>query len=144
MATDPRQATVLLAGIADLGVSIAIDDFGTGYSSLEYLSRFAIDVLKIDRAFVKELNARDTVSAQRAAAIVRSILSLARELGLEVVAEGIETAEQREKLTSLGCRQGQGFLFSKPVAIGALQALLARQAKPHPGVNPGDADPFGS
>jgi diguanylate cyclase (GGDEF)-like protein/PAS domain S-box-containing protein len=94
--------------IRALGCSFAVDDFGTGYSSLSYLHRFAIDQLKIDSSFVQS-------SERRSAEIVRSIIDLGRSLGIEVVAEGIETSQQADHLRSLQCSLGQGFLFSRPV-----------------------------
>jgi diguanylate cyclase (GGDEF)-like protein len=122
-----------LAALRELGVQIAIDDFGTGLSSLTYLKRLPIDKLKIDRSFVRDLPA-----ATEDAAIVAAIVSMAHALGLQVVAEGIETAPQRDLLHGLGAEHGQGFLFSRPVpaedlpaAIAALEAAAdaARQAQ---------------
>jgi len=121
-----------LAALRELGVQIAIDDFGTGLSSLAYLKRLPIDKLKIDRSFVRDLPA-----ATEDAAIVAAILSMARALGLQVVAEGIETAPQRDLLRSLGAGHGQGYLFSRPVpaeelpaAIAALEAAAAPAKEP--------------
>jgi EAL domain-containing protein (putative c-di-GMP-specific phosphodiesterase class I) len=103
-----------------LGIRLAIDDFGTGYSSLSYLQRFPVDTLKIDRSFVKTLG-RDPQSR----AIVQSVMVLAKTLGLHVTGEGIETPAQEADLKSLGCDQGQGFLFSRPVPADTLEALLS-------------------
>ena len=102
--------------IKRLGVRLAVDDFGTGNASLRHLARFPIDVLKIDRSFVAEI-----VDDQRQAAIVRSIVDLGRDLGMEVVAEGIETAEQERELVALGCRLGQGFHLARPAALAEIE-----------------------
>ncbi len=106
---DLDTATRSLHTIRDLGVSISIDDFGTGWASLTYLRQFPVNALKIDRLFVAGLGLRT-----RDTAIAHSIISLADELGIDVVAEGIETAEQAAALVELGCRFGQGFLFGRP------------------------------
>ena len=116
------QATIArLADLRALGVHLAIDDFGTGYSSLSYLERFPIDVLKIDRTFVATVG-------NRPSPIARAVLDLGRTLNLEVIAEGIEHAEQARWLADLGCRFGQGFLFARPVGAAALEAMLAEGA----------------
>ncbi|HEX7907764.1 MAG TPA: EAL domain-containing protein, partial [Paraburkholderia sp.] len=93
-----------------MGLSIAIDDFGTGYSALSYLARFPIDTLKIDRSFVQKVT-----TDRRHAELVKAILLMAQCLGLQVVAEGVETVEQAAFLLANGCRVAQGFLFSKPL-----------------------------
>jgi EAL domain-containing protein (putative c-di-GMP-specific phosphodiesterase class I) len=105
-----------------MGVRVAIDDFGTGYSSLRYLAHLPIDTLKIDRSFVTAMtnNADDM-------AIVSSIISLAHGLDLNVVAEGVETEEQQKLLRLLRCDQMQGYLFSRPIAKGALEEMLRRE-----------------
>jgi EAL domain-containing protein (putative c-di-GMP-specific phosphodiesterase class I) len=104
---DAEAALRVLNKLKSVGVNIAIDDFGTGYSSLLYLKRFPVDLLKVDRSFVSGLgvNADDT-------AIVRSVIDLAHAFGIECVAEGIETPEQLRALEALGCRFGQGYLWS--------------------------------
>jgi EAL domain-containing protein (putative c-di-GMP-specific phosphodiesterase class I) len=102
-----------------LGVELSIDDFGTGYSSLAALKRFPVQRLKIDRAFIRDLG-RDDDSA----AIVRSIVNLARNLKLAVVAEGVETEEQLALLRGLACDDYQGFLFSRPIEAEAVRALV--------------------
>ena len=108
---NPEQACTTLETLRHAGVFAALDDFGTGYSSLSYLHRFPLHTVKIDRSFVADLRPGD---AGGSAAVVRAVLALASTLGMEVVAEGIETTEQRDHLIELGCTFGQGFLFSQP------------------------------
>ncbi len=103
-----------------LGVQLSIDDFGTGYSSLSYLQRFHYDSLKIDRSFVSQLG-----SPGESRAIVETILNLANSLGIGVVAEGIETADQVDRLRRMQCPHGQGFWFSRPLAVPAAEELMA-------------------
>jgi diguanylate cyclase (GGDEF)-like protein len=114
----------VLAGLRALGVGLSVDDFGTGYSSLTFLTRISVDELKVDRTFVRKM-----AESAEAAAIVRTILDLARDLGLRVVAEGVETADQRAALTALGCTAAQGFHFFRPMpaenVVGALRTLAA-------------------
>ncbi len=112
---DPAQAMEIVRRLSAMGVRIAIDDFGTGYSSLAYLKRLAVNELKVDRSFV-----RHVVTDSRDVAIVRSTISLAHELGLEVVAEGIEDQPTWDLLTKLGCDTAQGYLISKALPIGEL------------------------
>jgi EAL domain-containing protein (putative c-di-GMP-specific phosphodiesterase class I) len=110
----------MLTQLRSLGVGLSIDDFGTGYSSLSYLHRFPIDTLKIDRSFVTQM----TDNSENAE-IVRTIVTLARSLDMEVVAEGVETADQLRRLGDLGCDYGQGYLFSRPVGPGLAADLLS-------------------
>ena len=102
-----------------LGVRIAVDDFGTGYSSLAYLRQFPIDVLKIDRAFVSGI--ADTTES---AALVHTLVQLGKVLGLETIAEGIETDDQRTRLKAEEVDTGQGFLFARPLQVEDLDRLL--------------------
>jgi diguanylate cyclase (GGDEF)-like protein/PAS domain S-box-containing protein len=121
MLMDSAETTLAtLSTLKGMGVRLAIDDFGTGYSSLSYLKRFPLDALKIDRSFVKDLP-RDAEDA----AIAKAIIAMAHSLKLEVVAEGVETAEQLAFLQQHGCDLVQGFLFGKPVAAAALHDLLS-------------------
>src|SRR5205823_3071506 len=115
----------LLTQIRALGVELSIDDFGTGYSSLSYLHRFPINTLKIDRSFISQM--RSTENSE----IVRTIITLARSLEMDVVAEGVETAEQLEQLRALACDYAQGYLFSRPLAANDAARLLT-QAHPYP------------
>jgi diguanylate cyclase (GGDEF)-like protein/PAS domain S-box-containing protein len=110
-----------LLAFRQAGMQIALDDFGTGYSSLSYLKKFDIDYLKIDRSFVSNLT---THSDDRA--VCEAIIVMAHKLGLQVIAEGVETAAQRDWLTQAGCDYAQGYLFSKPVTAQAFEGLLQR------------------
>ncbi|GGX84215.1 hypothetical protein GCM10007160_09320 [Litchfieldella qijiaojingensis] len=107
-----------LSAFRSMGVSIAIDDFGTGYSALSYLTRFPIDTLKIDRSFIQSV-----ITDHYGAELVKAILSIARSLGQEVVAEGVETVEQAAFLAAHGCQLAQGFLYSKPLPEAELASL---------------------
>ena len=117
----PNMGTAMgvLGSLRRLGVSLLMDDFGTGYSSLNHLHSFPFDVLKIDRSFVGRMTEGD-----QPLQIVRTIIELARVLGMDVVAEGIETYEQYRLLRQLGCRFGQGFLFARPLSVEAITQLL--------------------
>lgn len=117
---DAEQSIRMLQAIKDMGLKLSIDDFGTGYSSLSYLKRFPVDELKIDRSFVKDM-ATDVGDA----AIVATIVSLAKNLSLSVVAEGVETQEQLSYFRQLRCDQYQGYLFSKPLPGDKFAALLS-------------------
>ena len=117
------RSLAVLNDLNDLGISLSTDDFGTGYSSLSYLQRFPFDRLKIDRSFIDKMD-----DDEKSVAIVKTILMLGENLGIEVVAEGIETTGQLEMLRKLGCRLGQGFLFSKPVGSVVVEKLLKRDA----------------
>jgi EAL domain-containing protein (putative c-di-GMP-specific phosphodiesterase class I) len=110
----------VLQALRELGVSIAIDDFGTGYSSLNYLKRFPITAVKIDRAFV-----RDLATSEGDAAIVSAVVGIARALKLRVIAEGVETEEQLSFLRRRNCDAAQGYLFSRPVTAATLPNCLA-------------------
>jgi diguanylate cyclase (GGDEF)-like protein len=120
---DPDETLRRLEALCALGVEIALDDFGTGYSSLSYLQKFPFQRLKIDRAFVASLG-----TIGNAGAIIQSIVTLGHALGMSVLAEGIETDEQRVLLRLAGCDELQGFLFARPSSAAAIDALLARPA----------------
>jgi diguanylate cyclase (GGDEF)-like protein/PAS domain S-box-containing protein len=120
---DPDAAAAVMAELVSHGVGLAIDDFGTGYCSLAYLHRFPADTLKIDRYFVSQMD-----GGAHGLGIVSAIIDLAHGLGMAVVAEGIETAAQRDALRHLGCDYGQGFLFSRPVAADVAAKLLQESA----------------
>jgi EAL domain-containing protein (putative c-di-GMP-specific phosphodiesterase class I) len=116
---DATLAAARLHQLRTLGVRLAIDDFGTGYSSLSYLRQFPVDILKIDRSFINAITDRDKVPA-----IVRGLLGLARTLGLETIAEGIETDAQLAQLRDENCELGQGYLFARPLPLEQAEALL--------------------
>ena len=118
---DREKAVSILERLKALGVDIAVDDFGTGFSSLSYLSGLPVDCLKIDRAFVMKVSKEG-----RDAAIAQAIISLGHTLGLRVIAEGVETAEQLNFLRKHGCDEGQGYLFARPCDATTVVALLAR------------------
>jgi EAL domain-containing protein (putative c-di-GMP-specific phosphodiesterase class I) len=121
---DPEQTRELLRQLRRRGIKVAIDDFGTGYSSLSYLKRLPIDTLKIDRSFVA-----DVTDEADGAAIVSATIGLAQALGLNIVAEGVETEAQKQTLVGKGCGIMQGYLFSKPLTPIQLTRFLA--AMPH-------------
>jgi EAL domain-containing protein (putative c-di-GMP-specific phosphodiesterase class I) len=119
----PESAKVVLESLKSLGVRVHMDDFGTGYSSLSYLHQLPLDGLKVDRAFVSRMDSDD-----RARQLVRTVLQLARSIGLTAVAEGVTTLSQLAQLRELECEFGQGYLFSAPLDPAAMAELL--------GVNP--------
>jgi diguanylate cyclase (GGDEF)-like protein len=122
--THPEESATILEQLSRMGVLVSVDDFGTGYSSINYLRRFPIDKLKIDRSFVRDLDCEVDAS------IVQAIISLAHSLKLKVVAEGVETPAQLQYLRSLGCDQYQGFHFSPPVPAGKFAELLRAWQRP--------------
>ncbi len=119
--TNAAKSVERLRQLKDLGVKIAIDDFGTGYSSLSYLRKFPVDVIKVDRSFVTGLG-----TSREDSAIVHLIVTLAQALGLETVAEGVETDPQLAELRQLGCDQVQGYLVAKPLEVADADAFIER------------------
>ena len=121
-----EETIAALHAFKDAGIRLSVDDFGTGYSSLSYLKQFPIDSLKIDQSFVQDLhnNSDD-------AAICSAIIAMAKELGLSVVAEGVELEEQAEFLRRQGCDQIQGFIYSKPLPADEVEAILVAKAEKH-------------
>ena len=117
--TDPEETATILEQLSRMGVLVSVDDFGTGYSSMNYLRRFPIDKLKIDRGFLKDL-----ITSSDDASIVQAIISLAHSLRLKVVAEGVETPEQLGFLRTLGCDQYQGYHFSPPLPASEFARLI--------------------
>jgi EAL domain-containing protein (putative c-di-GMP-specific phosphodiesterase class I) len=116
---DGTRALFVLNDLRDIGVKLALDDFGTGYSSLSYLMRFPVDIVKVDRTFVAELE-EDSASHT----IVAAFIQLAHDLGMSIVCEGVETAEQRDQLHRIGCDSCQGFYFGAPMSASRLDFLI--------------------
>ena len=114
-----------LRKLSDMGVQLVVDDFGTGFSALEYFKRFAIQGLKIDRSFIRGLG-----KSREDTAIVTATLAFATALGLSVTAEGVETTDQLDRLKALGCLNGQGFLFARPLPVASVPRLLQETAAP--------------
>jgi EAL domain-containing protein (putative c-di-GMP-specific phosphodiesterase class I) len=121
---DTELAVERLRALKELGVGLALDDFGTGYSSLSYLSKFPVDILKMDRSFIQD------GSSAEARNLATAVVGLGSTLALEVVAEGIEVSEQWEALRDLGCDLGQGFLFARPMTAEASVAFVAAPHAP--------------
>ncbi len=117
--TDIQRSVQILKQFRELGICLALDDFGTGYSSLNYLKRFPVNMLKIDRSFVC-----DVTSNPDSAAVTDAIIALAKSLRLKITAEGVETQEQLEYLQIKQCDEGQGFYFSRPVPADQITEML--------------------
>ena len=116
---DIEGTIATMSALKKIGVQFSLDDFGTGYSSLQYIKRLPLNQLKIDQSFVRDL----TVDASDRT-IVRTIITMAQNLGLDVIAEGVETEEQRILLHNKGCIHYQGYLFGKPLPIALFEAAL--------------------
>ncbi|WP_374593690.1 putative bifunctional diguanylate cyclase/phosphodiesterase [Aquabacterium sp.] len=123
LVNDVEDIIAKMTALKAHGVGFSLDDFGTGYSSLAYLKRLPLDQLKIDQAFV-----RDLLTDANEAAIARTVVNLGRDLGLNVIAEGVETAEQHDHLARLGCHAFQGYLFGKPLPADGFMAYIDRRA----------------
>jgi EAL domain-containing protein (putative c-di-GMP-specific phosphodiesterase class I) len=119
--TDPERTLAILSGLHERGVKLAIDDFGTGYSSLARLRHMPVDILKIDRMFVREVH-----TDPQSASMVSAIVALASNLGMDALAEGIETEEEWRFLADRGCPLGQGYFFSRPVPADEILAMHRR------------------
>ena len=126
LADDDRSLEAMTA-LRELGVGIAFDDFGTGYASLSSLQRYPLTMLKIDRGFIQQIRSRPND-----AAITRALIGLSRDMGLDTVAEGIETREQEEALLALGCPYGQGYLFGRPMPFSAAVGVIEQNAASTP------------
>ena len=120
MLNNVNDSIVKMNALKEMGIQFALDDFGTGYSSLSYLSQLPLSALKIDRSFVQNV----TISRRVDGVIVETIIGMAKSLGLEVIAEGVETIEQRDFLEQHGCLMFQGYLFGKPMAVKDYEASL--------------------
>jgi len=119
---DMAAASQRMNALRQMGIRFSIDDFGTGYSSMAYLQKLPLDQLKIDQSFIRELPGNPS-----SLAIVRATCAMAQSLGLQVIAEGVETPAQRQVLLDSGCRHFQGYLFARPVPVEQFEALLAAQ-----------------
>ena len=133
---EPEMALRIFRKLARMGVHVALDDFGTGYSSLSYLQSLPIGTLKIDRSFIRALVSPSQRISNSTTPIVEAICAMALKLGKGIIAEGIETHEQRDYLKKIGCQTGQGFLFSKPARPPEIERLLATVAGPPPARDP--------
>ena len=118
------DAIIKVHALKEIGLHFSMDDFGTGYSSLAYLTQLPLDKLKIDKSFVHNIGVKPTD-----AIIVQTIIGMASNLGMEVIAEGVETEEQREFLQQHGCPVCQGYLFSKPVTLKEFEKKLGKKSK---------------
>jgi EAL domain-containing protein (putative c-di-GMP-specific phosphodiesterase class I) len=114
---NPEQARLVLDKLREAGIGLALDDFGTGYSSLAYLTRFPFDMIKLDKAMVRD-------ESDKKAILLRSVISMARELNMRVVAEGIESEEDALELAKIGCTYGQSFIFGPPMGTDSVIRLL--------------------
>jgi EAL domain-containing protein (putative c-di-GMP-specific phosphodiesterase class I) len=143
---DEERALVVLGELKAIGVTLALDDFGTGYSSLGYLNTLPIDTIKVDQTFIAKLSPKPASQA-----IVTAIIQLAHGIGMSVVCEGVETAQQHHKVTGLGSDSCQGFYFARPMPAASVSALLDNSAggivvrlpstAPHPNATPSEAAP---
>jgi len=116
-----EEAIATMSALNEIGIRFSLDDFGTGYSSLQYLKRLPLDQIKIDRSFIRDINTDDNDKA-----IVHTIVAMARSLNIHVIAEGVETEEQRQLLLDRGCDHYQGYLFGKPVPIERFDEVLLK------------------
>jgi EAL domain-containing protein (putative c-di-GMP-specific phosphodiesterase class I) len=122
LVSDTRKATTVLAALKQAGISTSLDDFGSGYSNLGYLVRLPIDTLKIDKSFIHAL-----LDSEKASAVIRGIVALARSLGMKTIAEGVENQAQFAELKGVGCDVIQGNLFSRPLEADAFAEFILRR-----------------
>ncbi len=130
LVNDVDDIIAKMTALKAAGIRVSLDDFGTGYSSLAYLKKLPLDQLKVDQSFVREM-----LSSPQDEAIVRTVVSLAQHMALEVIAEGVETEEQRQFLRSIGCFSIQGYLLSRPLRIQDFNAFLLRASVTHQIIN---------
>ncbi|MHA1166124.1 MAG: putative bifunctional diguanylate cyclase/phosphodiesterase, partial [Alphaproteobacteria bacterium] len=121
---NPEQAIEILGHLKGMGAGLSLDDFGTGYSSLNYLHRFPVDTIKVDKSFLHDAGSGGTTQV-----ILRSIMAMAHELGKKVVAEGVEASEDADFLRSIGCEYAQGFYFGEPMSEKGAMSLVSALAK---------------
>ena len=121
---NPEAAAKILQDLKDRNIRLYLDDFGTGYSSLSYIHNFPFDTLKIDRSFVTKMS-----TGQEHIGMVKTIIAVAKNFNMEVIAEGVETKEQLEILDELGCKNIQGYYFSKPVTVEEAEKMLKESFK---------------
>jgi EAL domain-containing protein (putative c-di-GMP-specific phosphodiesterase class I) len=121
---DADRVIRTLDSLRALGLSIAMDDFGTGYSSLSYLRQFPLQTVKLDRSFIEAMSLTDTDESD----VVEAVISLAHRMGLKVVAEGVETFAQLERLKALGCDELQGYLYGRPMPVAAATAFIGQSS----------------
>jgi EAL domain-containing protein (putative c-di-GMP-specific phosphodiesterase class I) len=119
---NPEKTIVMLTALKEMGIRLSIDDFGTGYSSLSYLSQFPLDILKIDKSFINQMETNN-----KGLALTQTIIAIAHNLSLEVVAEGVETEQQLNLLRKLSCEYVQGYFFSKPIPASEITSLLEKK-----------------
>ena len=124
MVEQPEHVADAMSRLRKQGIRIAADDFGTGYANLSFLNRFPLDVLKIDRSFITNM-AEDPRSRK----IVKTITNLAKDFGMSIIAEGIESSDEIKMLRDFGCDFGQGFLLSRPVPVDAAEALVRQRVR---------------
>jgi EAL domain-containing protein (putative c-di-GMP-specific phosphodiesterase class I) len=122
---DSERALLVLSDLKELGVTLALDEFGTGYSSLSYLKRFPVDIIKIDRTFIADLEL-----GSASYTIVDAVVRLAHGLGMTVVAEGVQTEEQADRISAIGCDKCQGYYFARPTPADSIHTLIGQSRDP--------------
>lgn len=126
---DNPEVHAVLKQLSEFGCRIALDDFGTGYSSLSYLNRFPVDIVKIDQSFTRSLNSNAADVRRKSRMLIKGIRTISHQMGCTVVAEGIETEDQWQLLRKLGVDNGQGYLFSRPMPVDGMLAMLESESE---------------